>query len=594
MAFDGIVTNTIVSELKAALIGGRVDKVYQPEKDEILIYIRNMGKNFKLLISSASNNPRIYLTNSSKQNPPEPPMFCMLLRKHLIGGTILNIDQFNLDRIILIDISSLDELGDPSEKTLLIEIMGKHSNIIFLEKENQRIIDSIKRVSFDMSRVRQILPGNNYVFPPNQDKINPLTTSKEEFLHLIENEKQNTHIYKFFYFNYMGLSPLISKEICLNSNIDIKRGIGTLSFRDIESLYESFYNIMSQVKLKNFSPLYIKGELGEIAAFYSLDIHMFGEDNKVYLSTISEVLDKVYDSKDTFDRVSQKSQSIKKSIQIKLDRTVNKLSKQSNELIESKDREKYKVYADLISANIHHISPGIKSINLANFYDENMTELTIPLNEKVSAPENAQRYYKKYSKLKTAESLLKIQIKETKDEIDYLENVLISMDHSTNVEEIDEIRDELIKESYIRDTSKDKLRRKRRKKEKSFKPYHYISQDGFDMYVGKNNLQNEYVTLKLARKDDLWFHVQGMPGSHVIIKKENKEIPSSTLEEAAILAAYYSKAKNSSNVSIDYTEKKHVKKTANSKPGMVIYENFKTININPSKEKVDKIKSIDH
>nr|WP_300005777.1 NFACT RNA binding domain-containing protein [Tissierella sp.] len=591
MAFDGIVTNTVVNELNNTLIGGRVDKVYQPEKDEILIYIRNKGENYRLLISSASNNPRIYLTKITKQNPQEPPMFCMLLRKHLIGGTILNIDQFALDRIISIDVSSIDELGDPSEKSLIVEIMGKHSNIIFIEKETKKIIDSIKRVSFDMSRVRQILPGNDYILPPNQEKLNPLTASKIDFLKAIENEKPNTHSYKFFYFNYMGLSPLISKEICFNANVDIKRSISTLTETDIEALYTNFNYIIGKVNSKNFNPLYIEGDDGVVSYFYSLDINMYGEDSKIFLPTISQVLDKVYIAKDSFDRVSQKSQSIKKSIQVKLDRTINKLSKQSNELMESKDREKYKIYADLISANIHLIKPGLKMVSLANFYDENMDELSIPLNEKISAPENAQRYYKKYSKLKTRESLLKVQIKETNQEIEYLENVLISIEHSTEVDEIDEIRDELIKGSYIRDTSKDKVRRKRKKK-KEFKPYHYLSQDGFDMYVGKNNLQNEYVTLKLARKDDLWFHVQGMPGSHVIIKKENKEIPDETLEEAALLAAYYSKAKNSSNVAIDYTEKKHVKKMPSSKPGMVIYDNFKTINISPSKAKIDGITNL--
>ena len=470
--------------------------------------------------------------------------------------------------------------------------MGKHSNIIFLEKETQKILDSIKRVSFDMSRVRQILPGNTYIYPPDQDKLNPLMTSKEEFLNLIDTEKQKTQSYKFFYFNYMGLSPLISKEICFNADVDIKKAIGALSSEEIEALYESFYNIMKKVKSESFKPLYIKGNQEEILAFYSLDLHMFGEENKVYLPTISEVLDTVYSSKDNFDRVSQKSQSIKKSIQIKLDRTINKLSKQENELLESKDREKYKIYADLISANIHNIEAGLDSISLPNFYDEDMESLKIPLDKKTSAPQNAQRYYKKYSKLKSGESLLNIQIKETKEEIDYLENVLISIEHSTEVDEIDEIRDELIKESYIRDTSQDKIRRKRNKTKES-KPHHYISQDRFHIYVGKNNVQNEYVTLKLARKDDLWFHVQGMPGSHVIIKKENKEIPATTLEDASTLAAYYSKAKNSSNVSIDYTEKKNVKKPANSKTGMVIYDNFKTININPSKEKIDKIKNVD-
>ncbi|MGO1470339.1 MAG: Rqc2 family fibronectin-binding protein [Tissierella sp.] len=592
MSFDGIVTHTVVTELEKKLIGGRIDKIYQPEKDEIWIHIRSKGSNYKLLISATSNNPRIYTTKNSKQNPATPPMFCMLLRKHLIGGTILNIKQLNLDRVISIDISSLDELGDPTEKTLTIEIMGKHSNIIFVEKSNNKIIDSIKRVSFDMSRVRQILPGNTYIFPPSQDKLNPLLSNKEEFIKLLKNEKPNTHIYKFFYFNYMGLSPFISKEICFNANLDIKRNINSLSTLDIENLYQNFNNFISKIKSQKFNPLYIKDSEGKILAFYSLDIHMFGEKNKIFLPTISEVLDIVYDSKDTFDRVSQKSQFIKKLVQTKLDRSLNKLSKQNNELIESKDREKYKIYADLISANIHNINTGLKSVSLPNFYDENMAELSIPLDKKLSAPENAQRYYKRYSKLKSRESLLKIQIKETKDEIEYLENVLISIEHSKHIDEIEEIRDELIKEKYIRDTSKDKIRRKRKNKS-TFKPHHYISTDGLDIYVGKNNVQNEYITLKVARKDDLWFHVQGMPGSHVIVKRQNDEIPISTLEEAATLAAFYSKAKNSSNVSVDYTDKKNVKKAPSSKTGMVIYNNFKTINITPSQGKIDKIKSVD-
>lgn len=592
MAFDGIVTKAVVNELKTLLVGGRVDKIYQPEKDEILIYIRSKGKNYRLLISSASNNPRIYLTDITKENPPSPPMFCMLLRKHLIGGTILNIEQFHLDRIVSIDISSINELGDPSEKTLIVEIMGKHSNIIFIEKEDNKIIDSVKRVSFDMSRVRQILPGNIYNYPPNQDKSNPLLTSKEEFLDLIESENLKTPIFKFFYFNYMGLSPLISKEICFNSDIDIKRSIGSLSSIEISSLYDNFYKIISKAISNDYKPMYIKDSHNKILAFYCLDIYKFGEEGKYFLPSISQVLDLVYDSKDSFDRVSQSSQAIRKLVQTKLDRAINKLSKQSNELIDSRDREKYKIYADLISANIHNIKPGMKSVSLANFYDENMEELKVPLDDKLSSPENAQRYYRRYSKLKSRENILKKQIKETRDEIDYLENVLISIDHSNKVNEIQEIKDELITENYIRDTSKDRQRRKRRKKA-TIKPYHYISQDGFDIFVGKNNVQNEYVTLKLARKDDLWLHVQGMPGSHVIIKKDNKEIPSTTLEEAAILAAFYSKAKNSSNVSIDYTEKKHVRKPSGSKTGMVIYDNFKTINISPSKEKINKIKSLD-
>lgn len=592
MSFDGIVTNSIVNELKSALTGGRIDKIYQPEKDELWLYIRNKGENYKLLISAASNNPRIYLTETAKENPQSPPMFCMLLRKHLSGGIILDIEQFKMDRIISINISSLDELGDPSKKTLSIEIMGRHSNIIFVDHEDGKIIDAIKRVTPEMSRVRQVLPDMPYNFPPDQGKLNPLLASKDNFIELIQTEKPETPIFKFFYFNYMGLSPLVSKEICFNANIDRKKKLHELSGEEIDTLFLNFSNIMNKVKAKKFNPMYIKSKEGKVLAFYTLNLYQFEKGEKFYLPTISEVLDIVYEVKDNFDRISQKSQSIKKLVQTKLDRSIKKLSKQKKELKESKDRDKYKVYADVISANIHNIGPGLEKVSLPNFYDENMEKIDIPLNKKISAPQNAQKYYKKYSKLKSRESLLKRQLKETKDEIEYLENVLISIEHSTGIKEIEEIRDELIKENYIRDSRKDRLRRKRKKQDK-IKPLHFLSEDGFDIYVGKNNVQNEYVTLKLARKNDLWLHVQGMPGSHVIIKKSNKEIPPRTLEEAGYLAAYYSKAKHSSNVSVDYTEKKHVRKPSGSKTGMVIYDNFQTLNINPSKEKIDKIKSVD-
>lgn len=589
MSLDGIVTRAIVKELNNTILGGRIDKIYQHEKDEILLNIYNKGNNNKLLISATSNNPRIYLTKCNKSNPSMPPMFCMLLRKHLTGGTVLNVEQYQMDRVLFIDISSIDELGQPSERRLVVEIMGKHSNIILINKDSNKIIDSIKRVTHDMSRVRQVLPGINYEYPPIKDKKNPLDFNTDEFNKLLDECNSNIETYKFFYTNYIGISPLIGKEVCFNSRIDIDRPIGSLNLEEKKSLLNSFITIMDKVKKDSYNPVLIKNNFeADYLDFHATDINQFGNQNKVYLNSISEVLDKYYLKNDTLDRVSQKSQSIKKSIQTKLERSLNKLSKQKQELLESEDRGKYKVYADLISANLYRIEKGSSEIELENFYTENMEKIKVPLDKRHSPAENAQRYYKKYSKLKHAQSLLLKQIPETKEEIDYLENVLISIDNCTEVIELDEIKEELIKEGYLKGNLK-----KKKKKEVISKPHHYISSDGFHIYVGKNNKQNDYLTLRFAHKEDLWLHIQNQPGSHVIITKKNNSISDTSLEEAATLAAYYSKGKNSSNVAIDYTERKNVKKPKNAKTGMVIYENFNTIFITPSKEQIEKMEKVE-
>lgn len=591
MSYDGIVTRAVVDELKSSLIGGRIDKIYQPEKDEISIQIYNKGINHRLLISASSNNPRLYLTNHSKKNPDSPPVFCMLLRKHLSSGILLNIEQYNMDRIVAFDVSAIDELGLPTERRLIVEIMGKYSNIILIDKSSGKIMDSIKRVREDMSRVRQILPGFNYDHPPAQNKKNPLITNDEEFMELFNREKEGIHLYKFFYFNYTGLSPLISKEICFRAKLDIDRPIASISELEKEELYNSFEEIMSQIRNSEYNPLCIYNNMNELMAFYCIDLHQFGQNNKTFSPTISNVLDNAFNRKDIDDRINQKSQSMRKTIQGRLDRTINKLAKQKEELIESRDREKYKIYADLLSANLHLIPKGAKEIELDNFYDENLAKLEIPLDYKVSSIINAQRYYKRYSKLKTAENLLIKQLPETEDEIFYLQNVLVSIDNSYEVEELDEIKEELIKEGYLKDNSKNKKKRKN-KEEKLSAPYKYTSRDGFTILVGKNNRQNEQLTLKTAHREDIWLHVQNMPGSHVIIKKENKDIPDSTLEDAAILAAYYSKGKNSKNLPVDYTERKNVRKQAGSKPGMVIYDNYKTIRVNPDIESINRFKTL--
>ena len=590
MSLDGMVTSAIVDELRSTIIGGRVDKIYQYDKNEILINIYNQRKNNKLIVSASPNSPRIHLTNHTISNPSTPPMFCMLLRKHLMGGIVLNVEQHDTDRIIFVDISSIDDLGESVEKRLAIEIMGRHSNIILIDKETDKIIDSIRRITHNISRVRQVLPGIEYEYPKTDGKLNPLYLNKKEFCKLLDEGNRTTKTYKFFYSTYLGLGPLIGKEICFLSGIDYDKPVGNLTPREKESLFDAFVSIIDIIKAKKFKPVLIQNpSTDKYQTFYAIDIKQFRSYNKVYINSISKALDIYYRKNIQLNRISQLAQSIKKDVQTALNRSLNKLSKQKHELLESRDRKKYKVYADLISANIYRIDKGMEKIELENFYSETMEKIIIPLDKKLSPALNAQRYYKKYSKLKNAHSLLSKQIPDTKAEIEYLENVLISIDNCTEPADLEEIEEELVKESYL----KNKGKRKRRKTKTKPKPHHYISSDGLDIYIGKNNRQNDYLTLRFAHREDLWLHAQNMPGSHVIVRRKNNEVPHTTLEEAALLAAYYSKGRHSTNVPIDYTKRKNVRKPKNARTGMVIYDDFNTLFVTPDKKQINRIKKVD-
>lgn len=588
MAFDGIVTKALVEELNKKILGGKVNKIYQQEKDEILIHIYNKGKNFKLILSASSNNPRFYLTKYSKENPQSPPMFCMLLRKQLQGGTISNIEQFSLDRIVFIDIDSYDEMGELSIKRLVIEIMGRHSNIILLNKKTSKIYDSIKRVPENISRVRQILPGLYYEKPPLSNKISPLNINKETFLERFNSSQGNMPVFKFFYTNFIGISPLIGRDICSNSRVKPKKLINDLTEEERINLFQSFSNLIKQVQNSNFKPtIYFKNN--SFTAFHALELYQYKDYEKESFSSISKVLDKYYKEKDTYDRIKQKSQSIRKAVQVQLERSKNKLEKRQAKIIKANNRNTYKVYGDLISANMYRIKKGDNCIQVENFYDENLEKINIPLDAKLTPAENAQKYYKSYTKLKNAYNLLKKQIPHTKDEIIYLENVLMSIDNCTNIEELDEIKIELIEEGYLKKNHK----KKKIRKNKQSKPAHFISTDGFHIYVGKNNRQNDYLTLQFSNKEDLWLHVKDLPGSHVIIRNVNKDFSETALKEGAMLAGYYSKGRNSQNLPIDYTKVKHVKKPKGGKPGMVIYENNKTIYVTPKKQYIDNMKKVE-
>ncbi len=586
MALDGIVLRAVETEFRDILIGSKIDKVHQPEKDELFLNIRGKGKNFKLLVSASSNNPRTYITDMTKPNPMTPPMFCMLLRKHIQGGVITDVYQIDLERILVIEIESMDELGYMSKKNLIVEIMNKHSNIILVKKDDGKIIDSIKRISLGTSSVRQVLPGLEYSFPPSQHKEIPTETERKKFFSIAEETESCNPAFKFLYKNYLGMSPLIAREIVDRAKVDTDKSIRDFEKEDIEKLYSAFSELYSKVKNRDFDPTIVFEENGtDVLAFSAVDLNQFGDRPKEKNESISWILDFFYTERDRQDRIKQKSGDLRKSIMTKMERLINKTGKQEIELRESHDRDKYKTMADLIMANIYRINKGDKEAELENFYDPEMKKVKVKLDPKLSPADNAQKYYKRYNKLKHAGKLLQNEIEKSREEIEYLDNIIYSIDSSTSLQEIDEIREELIKEGYMKNYH---LKNKKQNQEKS-KPHHYISSSGEDIFVGKNNRQNDRLTMRTAMKDDLWFHTKDIPGSHVILKTDGTEPSEESIREAAMLAAYYSKGNMSENVAVDYTEKRNVKKPSGSKPGMVIYENNNTIYITPDKNSVLKM-----
>lgn len=584
MPFDGSVVNSIVHELNNKLVNGKIDKIYQPEKDELLISIRCYRDNYKLLLSASSTYPRVHITEENKSNPSVPPSFCMLLRKHLLGGRIVSVRQPEFERIFEIDIDSFDELGYSTHKTLIGEIMGRHSNIIFIDKPTGKIIDSIRRVSFEISSVREILPGGVYEYPPSGDKTNPLIASMESFVEGISMKPGSIKAEKYIMNSYNGISPAVARDICQKAGIDSDMDIKQCPNQLIGKLYSAFSEFREVVLKADFNPniVYKDGKAYDFSCLY-LDIYKDYERHEY--DSISEAVEKFYHEKDSKDRIKQKSGDIHKIISNRLDRCYKKLEILSGELQEASDSEKYKIYGDLIMSNIYYLQRGEEKARLQNYYSSEGEYIEIPMDTRRSPSANAQRYYKQYNKSKNAIEKINFQIEENRQEIMYLETQLDNLDKCTEELEIEEIRNELAEQGYT------KARRVvKNKKAKTSKPMHFISEAGFDIYVGKNNVQNDYLTLKFGINQDIWLHTKDIPGSHVIIKTNGREVDDATLEDAANLAAFYSKGRMSSKVPVDYTLKKNVKKPAGAKPGMVIYDNYRTTYINPDEEKVNNMK----
>lgn len=583
MALDGIVLSNIVNELKQVLIGGRIDKIHQTEKDELMLAIRSSRINHKLLLTSNSSYARVHLTERIKVSPPAPPMFCMLLRKHLSGGKILDITMPDFERIVEFHIEAVNELGDKEPKKLIIEIMGRHSNII-LTKEDYTILDSIKHIAADKSSVRLVLPGRAYVYPPRQDKANPLQADKLSFTNCIA--LYEGPVFKSLYASYSGLSPLIAEEICLLANIDALKDVTTLSPEEFTALYTSFESLMNRIKDGQYEPTLFTEEDETPVDFYCFPLKRMEHLVATAYPSPSQLLENFYHDRTVRFVVSQKTSDIKKLVVNFVDRTVRKKALQEKALDDSEKCEKYKVYGELLTAYSYQVPPRSKAFVTTNYYEEPYEEMTIPLDERLTAIENAQKYFKRYSKSKRTIIAAHEQLAIIEDDLNYLNSVLLSLDFLQTPQDIEGLRGELVDMGYLK-----KRKQKGPKLQKVKIPYmQFTSSVGLDIFVGKNNYQNDELTMKFAKSNDLWLHIKDGPGSHVIVRTNGQEeVDDVSLIEAAMLAGYYSSGKHSSNVAIDYVIKKHVKKVPNAKPGMVIYTNFKTVYVTPDENFIKKL-----
>lgn len=569
MAFDGITIANIAKELNDNLAGGRIYKIAQPESDELLMTIKNNSSQYRLLLSADASLPLIYLTDKNKQSPMTAPGFCMLLRKHLQNARILDITQPGLERTIRIRLEHLNEMGDVCQKVLIIEIMGKHSNIIFCNEENM-IIDSIKHISGMVSSVREVLPGREYFIPQTQDKTEPLT-----LIETPSNDSMNAEqlfaeklaalpmpVYKALYYAYTGLSPIIAQEICFRAGIDSDIPVNALDEASLNKIYVNLISILKQIKDGDFKPNIIY-ENNTPLEFAAIPLTLYTDKEVRYFDTISEVLERYYEEKNVITRIRQKSADLRKIVQTALERNIKKYDLQVKQIKDTEKREKYRIYGELLNTYGYGVEPGAKSMDALNYYTNEM--ITIPLDDTLTPSENAKKYFEKYGKLKRTYEALSTLTVEVKEEIEHLESIAASLDIALKEEDLVQIKEELIESGYIR-------RKGGGKKVKiTSVPFHYISSDGFHIYVGKNNFQNDELTFKFATGNDWWFHAKKIPGSHVIVKTEGKELPDRTFEEAARLAAYYSKGREQEKVEIDYLQKKNVKKPNGAKPGFVIY-----------------------
>lgn len=581
MAFDACFMAAIEHELKENIIGARIEKIQQPEKDELILVLHRDRQNIKLSVSASANNPRINITSIVKENPKAAPMFCMLLRKHLTGAKITSISQMGFERVLEIEFEAYDDLGFLSKKYIMAEIMGKYSNIIFCDK-SKKIISAIKIVDFTTSQKRQVLPGMQYELPPSQEKVNPLEITETEFNELL---MRNFDIPrdKFITNNFMGIAALTAREIVFQSE---KTG-------DC-SLWVCFNFIINKIRNHEFLPILIYDLENKPLDFSFMCILQYGNALKTHtMDSFGQLIDEYYGSREKTERIKQRSNDIVKLISNIETRLIKKIALQESDLRACADKDTYKLYGDIITSNIYQLKTGMKLVKLINYYSENMEEVKLTLDEYKTPVQNAQLYYKRYNKLKATERELTLQLELAKNELSYIRTVEEAHEKAENEADINEIRRELYESGYASRMKDYNNYTVTQKKTIAVKPLEFLTDGGFKLLCGKNNNQNDFITLKCAAKNDYWFHVKNAPGSHVVMicDGQNKNDPSDLdFTQAAVITAYFSKLRDGINVPVDYTLIRNVKKPGGSKPGFVIYTTNKTAYVSPDKETVYRLK----
>ncbi len=568
MALDGLVISNIVSELEEALCGGRISRIAQPENDALVLTVKNNRENYRLLISASASLPLIYLTPDTPENPVTAPNFCMLLRKHIGGGRILSVTQPGMERIIHFKIEHLNEMGDLCEKLLIVELMGKHSNIIFCQPD-LTIIDSIKHISLNVSSVREVLPGRTYFIAETQHKLNPLEVTQTQFMQDVLS--QPLPVGKAVYSSLTGFSPLAAEELCFRASIDSSASTASLSDLEKLHLYKTFERMMTDIRERRYHPN-IVSDNGTPKEFSCMELTCYGELDEQAFDSISDVLRNYYAARNAVTRIRQKSSDLRRIMANALDRCRKKYALQQRQLKDTEKRDKYRIYGEMINTYGYGLEEGAKVLECTNYYTGE--EIKVPLDPQLSAHDNALKYFDRYAKLKRTYEALSVQITETESELEHLDSISTALDIARSEADLLQIKEELINFGYIRrhaPAAGNGRGKKGKARTPVSKPLHYLSSDGYDIYVGKNNYQNEEVTFKLASGSDWWFHAKGIPGSHVIVKGDGSELPDRTFEEAGRLAAYYSRGRDAEKVEIDYIQRRHIKKTTGGKPGFVIY-----------------------
>ena len=569
MPLDAVFLTAVVRELRDQILGARIDKIHQPDRDTVLLSLRGQSGPGRLLLSCNPNHPRAHLTGASYENPSAPPMFCMLLRKHLSGGRIASLTQPPMERVLDLGLDCLDELGAPVEKHLIVEIMGRNSNLI-LTGPDGRIIDCVRRVDYEMSEKRQVLPGLFYHLPPGQGKRNLLGTDLPTLTDLLLAIESPIRMDKWLTDQFAGISPLIGRELSFRLTGDVETDLSRLTRDQRREVAGGLNAFFEEIRAGRYSPTLLRRE-EKPSDFTYLPIRQYaGFMSLETAPSFSELLDAFYTTRDQEARLKSRSSAMHKTISNLLSRTIRKLDVQRRELAASTDRERLRQYGDIVTANLYRIQRGQTSLEAEDFYDPDMKQVVIPLLPHLSPQQNAAKFYKDYTKAKHAEQYLTQQIAKGELERTYLESVLDEIQRAGSERELAEIRQELTEGGYLRPSQK------KTQKLQASKPRHFVSTEGFHMYVGRNNRQNDQLTLKTAWKTDLWLHTQKIHGSHVIVLCEKEQPGPDTIAQAAMLAALYSQASQSQNVPVDYTQVKNVKNPAGAKPGMVIYDHYNT------------------